>query len=86
MSEERITSLEDEVKDLRISNTDLRIANAKLASSIEHLVKAVDALTLVVQSQRDTMNQGRGILVTLMFVSGSIGAIVATLIKKLFGG
>lgn len=79
MTEERITSLEREV-------TDLRVANAKLASSIEHLVKAVDALALVVQQQRDTMNQGRGILVTLMFVSGSIGAIVATMIKKLFGG
>lgn len=79
MSDERITSLEREV-------TDLRVANAKLASSIEHLVKAVDALALVVQQQRDTMNQGRGILVTLMFVSGSIGAIVATMIKKLFGG
>ncbi|MBK9497658.1 MAG: hypothetical protein IPO08_24730 [Xanthomonadales bacterium] len=79
MSDERITSLEREV-------TDLRVANAKLASSIEHLVKAVDELALVVQQQRDTMNQGRGILVTLMFVSGSIGAIVATLIKKMFGG
>jgi uncharacterized protein YlxW (UPF0749 family) len=78
MSDERISSLEREV-------TDLRVANAKLASSIEHLVKAVDALALVVQQQRDTMNQGRGILITLMFVSGSIGALVATIIKRLFG-
>jgi hypothetical protein len=79
MSDERITSLEREV-------TDLRVANARLASSIEHLVKAVDALALVVQAQRDTMNQGRGILVTLMFVSGAVGAVVATVIKRMFGG
>lgn len=78
MSEERIVSLEREV-------TDLRVANAKLATSIEHLVKAVDALALVVQSQRDTMNQGRGILVTLMFAAGAVGAVVSTIVKRLFG-
>lgn len=78
MSEERITSLEGEV-------TDLKIANAKLAVSVEHLAKAVDALSLVVQTQRDTINQGRGVLVTLMFAAGSVGALITTVVKRLFG-
>lgn len=78
MSEERITSLEGEV-------TDLKVANAKLAVSVEHLAKAVDALSLVVQTQRDTINQGRGVLVTLMFAAGAVGAVVSTIVKKLFG-
>lgn len=78
MSEERITSLEGEV-------TDLKIANAKLAVSVEHLAKAVDALSLVVQTQRDTINQGRGVLVTLMFAAGAVGALITTVVKRLFG-
>jgi len=78
MSEERITSLEGEV-------TDLKIANAKLAVSVEHLAKAVDALSLVVQTQRDTINQGRGVLVTLMFAAGAVGALITTAVKRLFG-
>lgn len=76
--ENRIVSLEGEV-------TDLKVANAKLAVSVEHLAKAVDALSLVVQTQRDALNQGRGILVTLMFVAGAVGAVVSTLLKKVFG-
>lgn len=78
MSEERITSLEGEV-------TDLKIANAKLAVSVEHLAKAVDALSLVVQTQRDTINQGRGVLVTLMFAASAVGALITTVVKRLFG-
>jgi len=78
MSEERITSIEGEV-------TDLKIANAKLAVSVEHLAKAVDALSLVVQTQRDTINQGRGVLVTLMFAAGAVGALITTVVKRLFG-
>lgn len=76
--EQRIVSLEVEV-------TDLKVANAKLAVSVEHLAKAVDALSIVVQTQRDALNQGRGVLVTLMFVSGAVGAAVSTLLKKVFG-
>lgn len=76
--EQRISALEGEV-------TDLRVANAKLAVSVEHLAKAVDALSLVVQTQRDTINQGRGVLVTLMFAAGAVGAVVSTIVKKLFG-
>lgn len=76
--EVRIASLESEV-------TDLKVANAKLAVSVEHLAKAVDALSIVVQTQRDALNQGRGILVTLMFVAGAVGAVVSTLLKKVFG-
>lgn len=78
MSEERITSLEGEV-------TDLKVANAKLAVSVEHLAKAVDALSLVVQTQRDTINQGRGVLVTLMCAAGAVGALITTVVKRLFG-
>lgn len=76
--ENRIVSLEGEV-------TDLKVANAKLAVSVEHLAKAVDALSLVVQTQRDTINQGRGVLVTLMFAAGAVGALVSTIVKRLFG-
>lgn len=76
--ENRIVSLESEV-------TDLKVANAKLAVSVEHLAKAVDALSLVVQTQRDTINQGRGVLVTLMFAAGAVGAVVSTVVKKLLG-
>ena len=76
--EQRISALEGEV-------TDLRVANAKLAVSVEHLAKAVDALSIVVQTQRDTINQGRGVLVTLMFAAGAVGAVVSTIVKKLFG-
>lgn len=76
--EQRISALEGEV-------TDLRVANAKLAVSVEHLAKAVDALSLVVQTQRDTINQGRGVLVTLMFAAGAVGALITTVIKKVFG-
>lgn len=76
--EVRIASLESEV-------TDLKVANAKLAVSVEHLAKAVDALSIVVQTQRDALNQGRGVLVTLMFVAGAVGAVVSTLLKKVFG-
>lgn len=76
--EQRIATLEGEV-------TDLRVANAKLAVSVEHLAKAVDALSLVVQTQRDTINQGRGVLVTLMFAAGAVGALITTVIKKVFG-
>lgn len=75
--ENRIVSLEGEV-------TDLKVANAKLAVSVEHLAKAVDALSLVVQTQRDTINQGRGVLVTLMFAAGAVGAVVSTIIKRLW--
>ena len=78
MSEERITSIEGEV-------TDLKIANAKPAVSVEHLAKAVDALSLVVQTQRDTINQGRGVLVTLMFAASAVGALITTVVKRLFG-
>ena len=76
--EQRISAIEGEV-------TDLRVANAKLAVSVEHLAKAVDALSLVVQTQRDTINQGRGVLVTLMFAAGAVGALITTVIKKVFG-
>lgn len=76
--ENRIVSLEGEV-------TDLKVANAKLAVSVEHLAKAVDALSLVVQTQRDTINQGRGVLVTLMFAAGAVGAIVSTIVKRILG-
>ena len=76
--EARVSSLENEV-------TDLKVANAKLAVSVEHLAKAVDALSLVVQTQRDTINQGRGVLVTLMFAAGAVGALITTVIKKVFG-
>ncbi len=76
--ENRIVSLESEV-------TDLKVANAQLAVSVEHLAKAVDALSLVVQTQRDTINQGRGVLVTLMFAAGAVGAVVSTVVKKLLG-
>lgn len=75
--EVRIASLESEV-------TDLKVANAKLAVSVEHLAKAVDALSIVVQTQRDALNQGRGILVTLMFAAGAVGAVVSTIIKRIF--
>lgn len=75
--EQRIVSLEGEV-------TDLKVANAKLAVSVEHLAKAVDALSIVVQTQRDALNQGRGILVTLMFAAGAVGAVVSTIIKRIF--
>lgn len=76
--EARVSSLESEV-------TDLKVANAKLAVSVEHLAKAVDALSIVVQTQRDALNQGRGILVTLMFAAGAVGALITTVIKKVFG-
>lgn len=76
--EDRINSLEGEV-------TDLRVANARLSVSVEHLAKSVDALALVVQTQRDTINQGRGVLVTLMFAAGAVGALVTTIAKRLFG-
>lgn len=78
MSEDRIRALEVDVADLRVSN-------AQLAVSIDHLVKAVDALSLVVQQQRDMLNQGRGVLWAVMFAAGAIGAVVTTLVKKLFG-
>lgn len=76
--EARVSSLENEV-------TDLKVANAKLAISVEHLAKAVDALSIVVQTQRDALNQGRGILVTLMFAAGAVGAIVSTIVKRILG-
>lgn len=78
MMEARLQSLESEV-------TDLKVANAKLAVSVEHLAKAVDALSLVVQTQRDTINQGRGVLVTLMFAAGAVGALVSTIAEKFIG-
>lgn len=76
--EARVSCLENEV-------TDLKVANAKLAVSVEHLAKAVDALSIVVQTQRDALNQGRGILVTLMFAAGAVGAIVSTIVKRILG-
>jgi uncharacterized protein YlxW (UPF0749 family) len=78
MMEDRVVKLEGEV-------TDLKVANARLATSVEHFAKSVDALSLVVQTQRDTINQGRGVLVTLMFAAGAVGALVSTIVKRLFG-
>jgi hypothetical protein len=63
----------------------LEIANARLATSVEHLSHNVESLTNVVQELRDSMNQGRGALWIAMGAAGSIGAVIATFAKKLFG-
>lgn len=76
---------EDRIRALEVDVADLRVSNAQLAVSIDHLVKAVDALSLVVQQQRDMLNQGRGVLWAVMFAAGAVGALVTTMVKKLFG-
>jgi uncharacterized protein YlxW (UPF0749 family) len=78
MTDDRVRFLEGEVRDLQVSN-------AALATSVEHLVKAVDALTLVVQTLRDTMNQGRGALWLMVAAAGAFGAVITTLAKKVLG-
>jgi hypothetical protein len=65
--------------------TDLRVANAALSSSVEHLAKTVDVLNVTVQSLRDTINQGRGAIWVMVGAAGAVGAVIATMIKRLFG-
>lgn len=65
--------------------TDLRVANAALSSSVEHLAKTVDVLNVTVQSLRDTINQGRGAIWVMVGAAGAIGAVVAMMIKRIFG-
>lgn len=64
---------------------DLKISNASLATSVEHLVKAVDALTLTVNTLRDTMNQGRGALWIMVGAAGLVSAILSTFITREMG-
>ena len=63
----------------------LEIANATLAANVEHLSKTVESLASVVNELNNTMNQGRGALWLAMAAAGSIGAVIATFAKKLFG-
>lgn len=63
----------------------LEIANAKLATSVEHLSTTVGVLAGQVQNLNDTMNRGRGALWMAMATAGSIGALVATFAKRVFG-
>lgn len=65
--------------------TELRIANAELSSSVEHLTRTVESLTTTVQSLRDTINQGRGAMWIMVGAAGTAGAILSTVVKKLFG-
>ena len=78
MTEERLTTVEQQVGNLRVSN-------AELAKSVEHLSTAVAALTLTVQTLRDTINTGRGALWVIAGAAGTLGAIFATVFKKAFG-
>jgi hypothetical protein len=65
--------------------SDLRVANAALSSSVEHLAKTVDVLNITVQSLRDTINQGRGAIWVMVGAAGAVGAIIATMLKRIFG-
>jgi 6-phosphogluconate dehydrogenase (decarboxylating) len=64
--------------------SDLRVANAALSASVEHLAKTVDVLNVTVQSLRDTINQGRGAIWVMVGAAGAVGAVIATMIKRLF--
>lgn len=80
MSEQRIKDLEDHV-------ADLRVANGQLTTSVEHLSKAVDSLTITVQTLNNTMQQGKGAarmaLALSAFGGGAIVAGVNFLAKRL---
>lgn len=78
MSDERLAALEEQVGNLRVSN-------AELAASVEHLTKAVDALTLTVQALRDIMNRGRGALWVVAGAAASLGALLTDFLKRALG-
>lgn len=79
MTEERIRELERDVGDLQV-------ANARLSTSVEHLSKAVESLTITMQTLNDAMNQGRGAarlaLALAAMGGGGLGAIITLLIRK----
>lgn len=78
MSTERLSTVEEQV-------TKLRVSNAELAKSVEHLSTAVTALTATVQVLRDTINTGRGALWVIAGAAGALGAVAALMFKKMFG-
>jgi hypothetical protein len=78
--------VEDRVRELERDISSLRVANAELAKSVEHLSASVRALTDTVSTLRDTMNQGKGALWLGVLAAGSVGALITTVLKKIFLG
>ena len=78
MSEERISALEQQV-------TELRVSEASKDASIEHLAAAVTALSTTVQELRDTMNRGKGAMWAFGVVSAAAGGTTALIVDYLTG-
>lgn len=73
MSEERITRLESEV-------VDLRITQERIAGALEHIADSVKKFEPVAEAVReltDTMNKGKGALWALGCMFTALGAIAA---------
>ena len=77
MTDDRLTSLERVV-------TELRIEHARLSESVEHLATAVTSLTGVVQEFRDTLNKGKGAIWLFGLVATGIGGVVSWVMTRLF--
>lgn len=74
----------------RISQMDrdvvaLKVANAQLATTVATLANQVAELAKTVQELNNTMHTGKGALLGVMFLAGAIGAVVATVFKRLIG-
>lgn len=78
--------MEDRIRELERDLNALRVANAELAKSVEHLSTSVKALTETVTTLRDMMNQGKGALWLGVLAAGSAGALITTVLKKIFLG
>jgi hypothetical protein len=77
MSEDRLTSLERDFRQLMVDH-------ARLSESVEHLASAVTGLTGVVQEFRDTLNKGKGAVWLFGLVATALGAIGAWAMTRLF--
>lgn len=77
MTDERITTLEGHV-------TDLRVDNARLSESVDHLARAVANLTTIVGTLNDTFNKGKGAVWLFGMVATAVGGLASWVMTRIF--
>lgn len=75
---------EERMRDLEEKVTQLRITQGEFATSARHITTAVEELRKLVADLNNTMNRGRGALWMAMTAAGAFGAVLTTVVKRLF--
>lgn len=76
--EDRITSLEKQVGDLRE-------AKAKTEAMLENTNARLEELIVITGQLRDMLNKGKGAWLVIVVVAGTVGATISTVFKKVLG-